>query len=146
MQQQMLPGTQPERSLSFTIVFDGGSRGNPGHGYGSFHISGPNGEIAHDQLDFAHLGNRVTNNQAEYRSLIGAFVKLETILGEQARAARVRVLGDSLLVINQLKGSWKVKNADLRPLYEEARSHLGRFAVVTLEWHDRSNSVRILGH
>lgn len=137
---------EPDDALPFTIVFDGGSLGNPGRGYGSYVILRNETEVHREQLTFDHIGLQITNNQAEYRTLIGALERLLDLRGPRARATAVHVLGDSLLVISQLRGQWKVKNADLRPLFEQARSLLSRFGRVDLQWHDRANSVRLLGH
>ncbi len=49
------------------LVFDGGSLGNPGKGYGSFHLADRDGYETIERLEF---GNNVTNNQAEYRTMI----------------------------------------------------------------------------
>lgn len=135
-----------EQPLAFTIVFDGGSLGNPGRGYGSFKIFGTTGEIAHEQLDYNHVSLKMTNNQAEYRTLISALEHLSAILGDRAGRAEVTVNGDSALVINQVQGKWKVRNADLQPLHEQSKNLLRRFGRVKLAWHARSNSVDVLGH
>lgn len=131
---------------SYEIVFDGGSLGNPGRGYGSYIVFGPDAEVEKKKLDYADHGNAVTNNQAEYLTLINALESLSGRLGADARAATVSIWGDSNLVVNQVMGSWKVKNAELAPLVERARSALSRFKAWTIRWHDRSHSVRYLGH
>ena len=146
MEQQQLRGMNELAPATYTIVFDGGALGNPGRGYGSFKITGPVGDVAFERLNFDHISLHVTNNQAEYRSLIGALELLLERLGPAASRSTVIVNGDSLLVINQLLGSWKVKNADLRPLYERAKSLLSKFGRTQLAWHGRANSVRLLGH
>jgi ribonuclease HI len=146
MKQQSLAGFQPTAADQFAIVFDGGSRGNPGRGYGSYKIYGPTGELAHEQLNYDHLGNQVTNNQAEYLTLIGALQRLALLLGERVGSSEVIVRGDSQLVINQLLGTWKVRNVDLQPLHRQAGDLLRRFGRRQLLWHDRANSVRVLGH
>ncbi len=128
----------------YEIVFDGGSLGNPGLGYGSYEITS-NGEVLH-RVERQEFGQGVTNNQAEYRSLIGALTWLRGYLGETASNARVAVNGDSQLVLNQLRGTWKVKNEGLRPFHAQASSLVRQFGDVTFTWHDRSNSVRRLGH
>lgn len=128
----------------FEIVFDGGSLGNPGLGYGSYEITS-NGEVLH-RVERQEFGDRVTNNQAEYRSLIGALTWLRGHLGDSAAGAKVVVNGDSQLVLNQLSKKWKVKNEGLRPLFVQASDLLQQFSRVELVWHDRSNSVRRLGH
>ncbi len=130
-------------STTFTIVFDGGALGNPGRGYGSFHISGPKGYVVHERRDYPGV---ITNNQAEYLTLIEALDRLVRQEGSSSRNTRLIVRGDSLLVINQLLGKWKVKNAGLRPLHRQAGMLLQKFGTRELIWHDRSNSVQILGH
>ena len=130
----------------YRLVFDGGSLGNPGHGYGSYHVTSPRGGTLHEELHFDDRGDQVTNNQAEYLTLIRALERLRDRLGERAREATVEIRGDSQLVINQLNGRWKVRNAELQPLHERARSLLAEFGDVDLRWHERANSVKILGH
>jgi ribonuclease HI len=146
MGHQQIPAMNDLAPATYTIVFDGGALGNPGRGYGSFKLTGPAGDIALERLNFDHIGLRVTNNQAEYRSLIGALELLLGLLGPAAANSTVVVYGDSLLVISQLKGQWKVKNEGLRPLFEQASGLLNQFRRTELSWHDRMNSVRLLGH
>lgn len=138
-QQSFMDATAP----AYEIVFDGGSLGNPGMGYGSYEITSRGAVVRHQRHDY---GDKVTNNQAEYRTLIEALKWLAVELGDSARTTSVLVNGDSLLVLNQLMGKWKVKNEGLRPYHREASDLVRRFAKVSLVWHDRSNSVRRLGH
>ncbi len=128
---------------TYEIVFDGGSLGNPGKGYGSFVIRFGDVEIARERVEFE---GRVTNNQAEYRTLIHALARLKADLGTDAASATVRIGGDSQLVINQVNGTWKVKNADLAPLRQQVVEGLRAFRQTTLAWHRRDRSVRELGH
>lgn len=130
----------------YTIVFDGGSLGNPGRGYGSYVVANADGVVNRAALSYDDRGSQVTNNQAEYWTLIAALQWLSETLDGRGPATPITVLGDSLLVINQLLGKWKVKNEGLRPLHAEARELLKRFGPTELRWHDRGNSVRILGH
>lgn len=128
---------------TYEIVFDGGSKGNPGIGYGSYQITQDGAIIAHNSLDY---GDNITNNQAEYMTLVNALMWLADDLGPDAASAAVVVHGDSQLVIRQVKGEWKIKNAGLRPLAMEVRKQMDRFAEVTLTWHPRAMSVSRLGH
>jgi ribonuclease HI len=130
----------------YTLIFDGGSLGNPGRGYGSFQATSDRGATIGDRFDFSPAGEAVTNNQAEYLALIGALERLKEVLGERANLTTVDVRGDSQLVVNQLLGRWKVNNPELKPLHERARSLLRGFGRTELHWHDRANSVRALGH
>jgi ribonuclease HI len=135
-----------DESPRYTLIFDGGSIGNPGRGYGSFQVTNARGATIGDRFDFSPAGESITNNQAEYLSLIGALERLEEVLGDRASRATVDVRGDSQLVINQLLGRWKVNNPELKPLHERARSLLKAFGRTELRWHDRANSVRALGN
>ncbi len=135
---------KPIPGAAFTVVFDGGSINNPGRGYGSYQIVDATGKIAAEaSLDY---GMGVSNNAAEYRSLIAALERVIALAGMDARAARVAVRGDSQLVIRQVKGEWKVNKEDLKPLHRRVRDLTAQLQHVDLQWHGRSNSVRILGH
>lgn len=131
----------------YTLTFDGGADPNPGKAYGSYHIRTRAGrERLESRLQF---GDRMTNNQAEYLALKNGLEDLiQTIekAGKQPENYSVEVFGDSSLVIKQLRGEWKVKDAKMLPLYEETLKLLRRFKRTSLNWHDRSNSVRLLGH
>jgi probable phosphoglycerate mutase len=96
---------------------DGGARGNPGPaGYGAV-VTTPGGKVL---AEVAEGIGWATNNVAEYQGVIAGLRR-----ARELGARRVRVRADSLLVVNQQKGLWKVKNADLRPLSDEA-ARLGR--------------------
>jgi ribonuclease HI len=130
-------------SADFTLVFDGGSLGNPGLGYGSYEIVTPDGSLATRQVEF---GNQMTNNQAEFRALIAGLEDLLRLLGESAATHSLAVRGDSQLVVRGLSGEWKVKHPGLRPLHEEASRLLQRFGKVELSWQPRRKSVEAFGH
>lgn len=127
----------------FTIVFDGGSLGNPGRGYGSYRIR--RGDGTWEPAVRLELGDRVTNNEAEYRSLLAALGEVERACGDP-KATRLEIRGDSLLVINHLNGTWRVRAGNLRPLFDRARAALWRFGGVHLVWQPRADSVELLGH
>lgn len=131
---------------SYTLMFDGGSRGNPGSMYGSFRIRTSAGsEVLRSRLTFG----RGTNNEAEYRALIAA---LEALLAELERSGqdpgqvRLEVRGDSLLVLGQLAGAWKAREPRMLSLRNQARELLSRFGQVRLRHQDRALSVAVLGH
>lgn len=142
-QQEALLKTTPPRSLAFEIVFDGGSLGNPGKGYGSYEIMSE-GEVY--RLSREEFQGTLTNNQAEYMTLLEALKWLSEHLGDDARKATVVVHGDSKLVVNQINGTWKVKNVRMIPLVEEAKKLFKQFGKCTIAWHPRAKSVEKLGH
>jgi ribonuclease HI len=135
----LTPTTAPD----WRIVFDGGSQGNPGRGYGSYRLQRAGGRWEEPvRLEF---GDRVTNNEAEYRSLIEALRDLAGRVGDPAEV-RVEVLGDSKLVLSQLAGRWKVRADNLRAPYSEAQRLARAFKTVRYTWHRRNESVALLGH
>jgi ribonuclease HI len=108
-----------------TVVHvDGGARGNPGPAATGVVIETPNGQVLYAGGETIGVA---TNNVAEYRALL-AGLRHARELG----ATEVDVLGDSALVVNQVNGTWKIKEAHLRPLREEAVRALQGFDRWTL--------------
>jgi len=96
-----------------TAHIDGGARGNPGpSGYGVV-IHDPSGSKVAELSEY--LGHH-TNNYAEYQGLL-AVLRYAVEHGIKA----LKVISDSELMVRQMKGIYKVKNPDLRKLYEEAQ-------------------------
>jgi probable phosphoglycerate mutase len=96
-----------------TAYFDGGARSNPGPaGYGVYIVDDQGNVLAelHGSLGIA------TNNIAEYRGLIAA---LQWAVDHGV--TEITVKGDSLLIIEQMRGNYKVKNEGLKPLHMQAR-------------------------
>jgi ribonuclease HI len=92
---------------------DGGSRGNPGPAAYGVVIRDPKGEIVGRLKKYI---GRMTNNVAEYYGLIAA---LDYVESQGIRALRIE--SDSELLVKQMKGLYKVRSAELAPLYERAR-------------------------
>ncbi len=130
-------------SQTWAVVFDGGSLGNPGHGYGSYRLRLDGGDWS-GIVRLEH-GNPITNNEAEYRTLVAALEDLLARTAEPATVA-VEILGDSKLVIEQLAGRWKVRAANLAADHLRARALLNQFGRVRLTWQPRARSVALLGH
>lgn len=137
------PVATPVPGFDHTVVFDGGAIGNPGKGYGSYQIVAAAGVVAERRMEY---GDRVTNNQAEYRTLIAALEDLRQRLGNAVGRTDVAIRGDSRLVVEQVCGRWKVKNAELQPLHRRVIELTRGFRQVDLAWHPRANSARVLGH
>ena len=131
----------------YVIVFDGGSRGNPGPGVGSYALTRRQDDKSNlVRLDF---GRVMTNNEAEYEALTAALQGLIERIEAAGRSAgdfAVEVRGDSALVVNQVKGTWKAKDDRMRLLRNQARELLRRFKGHRLVLQGREESVRVLGH
>jgi ribonuclease HI len=102
----------------YIAYVDGGSRGNPGTaGYGVA-ITDENGDSVVNLSVF--LGIR-TNNFAEYSGLLGA---LNYAVSHGYRD--LQIYADSELMVKQISGAYKVKSADLKPLFDQAREMISR--------------------
>jgi ribonuclease HI len=127
----------------YLLVFDGGSQGNPGVGYGSYALFEGGRPGRPERLSFP---GSLTNNEAEYQTLLAGLRDLLDRLGERASAASLEVRGDSALVLQQIQGNWKAKDERMRSLRDEARVLLRRFGRWRMVQQPREDSVRVLGH
>ncbi len=104
---------------------DGGARGNPGPaGYG-VRIEHPDGTLVDE---FGQSIGVATNNVAEYRGLLAA---LEYAAARGCSTVTIR--SDSLLLVKQMQGEYRVKHPGLQPLYQAARALVSRFKHVRFE-------------
>jgi ribonuclease HI len=102
-----------------TVHVDGGARGNPGPAAAAAVITDGDGAVLDEAMEV--LGTQ-TNNVAEYRGLL-----LGARRARDLGATEVDFVNDSELIARQLTGEYKVKNAALRPLHEEAMAELEGF-------------------
>ena len=108
-----------------TAFFDGGARSNPGPaGYGVY-IVDDQGTV---QAELAGSLGVATNNIAEYNGLIAA---LQWAVDHDLDTITVK--GDSLLIIEQMRGNYKVKNEGLKPLHMRARMLVMQIGNVRFE-------------
>lgn len=98
------------------INVDGGSRGNPGPAGIAAVATDPSGEVLAER---AETIGTATNNVAEYRALL-----LGIALARELGADDVEFVGDSMLIVEQVRGKWKVKQEHLRPLHTKVRDEL----------------------
>ena len=129
------------------LTFDGGALKKAGEGfgkgYGSYNIR-INGE---NEPIFSKLketyGYELSNNQAEYMSLIKGIKKVIKLYGEDIK---LQIKGDSQLVINHINGNYKVKSPNMIPLYRETMALLSSLTEYDVEFWRRINSEREFGH
>lgn len=105
------------------LYSDGGSRGNPGPSASGYVLLDMEDNILFKSGVYLGI---TTNNQAEYQSL-----KFGLEEAKKLGAREVAVHMDSLLVINQMKGIFKVKNRDLWPIHQSIKELAAQFAKVT---------------
>jgi ribonuclease HI/probable phosphoglycerate mutase len=114
--QQVSPA--PQKGESCILYTDGASRGNPGEaGAGVVLLASDRRPLANRAI---YLG-QCTNNVAEYRALLAG---LELAL--QHGCERLNIFLDSELIVRQISGQYKVKNAHLQPLHLQAKDLLQR--------------------
>jgi ribonuclease HI len=117
---------------TLTLEFDGGSRGNPGPaGIGCVVRTGDGTPL----LTLGRYIGKATNNVAEYSALI-------TVMREAQRlgARRIKIRGDSELVVRQMTGQYRVKHPDLIPLYREAKELFDSFDAASIEHNYRNKN------
>jgi ribonuclease HI len=110
--------------LKVVVHVDGGSRGNPGPAAAGAVISTPDGDVIDEAMEVI---GRATNNVAEYRGVL-----LGLRRARELGATEVEVVNDSELVAKQINGQYKVKHADMRPLYVDAMQALREFDAWTV--------------
>lgn len=108
---------QPPADCLFAHI-DGAARGNPGPAAYGVVFRNPDNKVL---ASFGRTIGEATNNVAEYHGLLAA---LEYAHERGFRA--VKVFSDSELLVRQLRGEYKVKSPDLKPLYEHARAFVGK--------------------
>ncbi|MPY97828.1 MAG: bifunctional RNase H/acid phosphatase [Actinophytocola sp.] len=115
------------------VEADGGSRGNPGPaGYGALVKDADTGELLAERKGGLGIA---TNNVAEYTGLVEG---LRAAIELDASSADVRL--DSKLVVEQMSGRWKIKNAALQPLARQARDLALQLDRVSYTWIPRAQN------
>ncbi|MBV8244741.1 MAG: ribonuclease HI family protein [Candidatus Eremiobacteraeota bacterium] len=104
---------------------DGGSRGNPGHAASGAVIVDAGGKVLREVGRYLGIA---TNNVAEWTAVVDG-LRAARELGIDALAVRL----DSELVVKQLTGEYRVKHANLQPLYAQAKKLLREFSHVDLK-------------
>ena len=126
----------PRRQVAEVLIYcDGGSRGNPGPSAIGAVVFDPSTDPPEVLAEVSEYIGVTTNNVAEYKALIAG---LEAAAPFGAR--RVLVRADSKLVIEQVKGTWKVKQPHLVPLRAEAQRLIKGFAESDLRHVPRAQN------
>ncbi len=105
-------------SQSVIAHVDGAARGNPGPAAVAYTLAIP----GKSPLEKAETIGTATNNVAEYRALIFMLKG-----AKEAGVKRLDVRSDSELMVKQINGEYRVKNADLKPLFDEAKDLIAHF-------------------
>ncbi|MBY0110898.1 ribonuclease HI family protein [Patescibacteria group bacterium] len=112
--------------MKYIVYADGGARGNPGPAGAGAIVRNETGDTVLTVSEF--LGH-TTNNVAEYTAVLRALQGIRDIAGSES--AEVLVNMDSELVVKQMKGEYKIKHPNLKPLAEEVKKLLPHYAHVS---------------
>jgi len=125
-----------KREVEQAIIHtDGASKGNPGPAAAGVVFTTPQGEVVHEIAQ--RLGDRLTNNVAEYAALIVALRA-----ASEAGVKDVSIRSDSQLMVYQLTGVYRIKDARMAELAEEAKTLLKTFRRTKLTAVPRENNKR----
>ena len=126
-----------KKALIFT---DGGADPNPGPGAIGVVIQDRQGETI---ATISKAVGRVTNNQAEYMAVIAALEKAVSLGFDE-----VEMRADSELIVRQINGRYRVRNADLKPLFQkvvELKGRLKSFSIIHIPRNMNKEADRLAG-
>ena len=125
--------------MKYTIFCDGGSLHNQTAEKRDAYLSYKVNDTIYREKDLGKL----TNNEAEYRSLISS---LKFLLKNNLQNNEVIIHMDSALVVNQVNGSWKIKSPSLIKLNRVSKELAKKFPKLVLQWIDNLKMKQVLGH
>ena len=121
-----------------TLHFDGSCEPqNPGGNMGFGVLIKLNGKIIFENTGFAPASPRNTNNVAEYQALVNG---LQWLLDNAFSSDQIEVMGDSMLVINQMKKVWRAKGGFYFPTYQKACALRDQFDNISFRWIPRDQN------
>lgn len=123
-----------QAGAALVVYVDGGARGNPGPAAAGVVVEADDGTVL---FEGGYFLGRATNNVAEYRALLAGLVR-----AAELRGRRLEVRSDSELLVRQMRGEYRVKNARLRELFEQANELCRTFADVRFEHVPRERNRR----
>lgn len=119
--------------MKVVVNVDGGARGNPGPAAIAAVVQEPGGGLLEERGE--RIG-RATNNVAEYKALLLG-IEMASALG----ASELELVGDSELIVKQVKGEYKVKDATMRELHAEVKKALRGFGSWSIRHVRREHNV-----
>ncbi len=121
-----------KREKYFILASDGASKGNPGKASGGFLIVSPEGDIILEKGFY--IGERFTNNDAEYIALLYGIVE-----ALRMGIKKIKIVSDSQVVLRQIKGEYKIRKPFHKLLHIEVMKRIVKFDSVRIEEVKREN-------
>jgi ribonuclease HI len=118
--------------VEWHIYIDGASSCNPGHAGAGFVVYDEQGKEV--WKDSAYLGE-MTNNMAEYEAMVRALLK-----ASKSNVKNVSIYSDSLLVVNQILGTYKIKNMTLQRYAEQVKNLIRTFDHFAVQYIPREKN------
>jgi ribonuclease HI len=120
--------------VKLVVNVDGGARGNPGPAAIGAVARTPEGEVVAERSETIGVA---TNNVAEYKALLAGIE-----LAAEHGASELELVGDSELIVKQVRGEYRVKDAGLKPLHAEVMAALSGFDAWTIRHVRREENKR----
>ncbi len=135
--------------IILNVYFDGGTyKNNPGDGYGSFEIWDGEDNLIEKKYRI-QFGKNITNNQAEYLSLIESLKEIIKIAENNINLLnkiKLNIFSDSKLVVMQVSKKWRAKHEKTVILLNKTKQLLKPFKRCNIYWQNRENNVARFGH
>lgn len=119
--------------MNATLYTDGGARGNPGPAGIGYVITPKEGEV----ISHGEYIGETTNNQAEYQALVAGLKK-----AKEVGITHLECFLDSELVVKQVRGQYRVKNEELKPLCEQVLSLAKDFTQISFDHIPRGKNAK----
>jgi mutator protein MutT len=124
IQTELITETPKNTTISHLVAYtDGGSRGNPGPSASGYVLMNEDEEVLEEGGEYLGI---TTNNQAEYQA-----VKLALENAKKYQPKEISFFIDSLLVVNQMNGVFKIKSKELWPIHEAIKQLAKQYQKVT---------------
>ena len=128
------------------IYTDGGARGNPGPAAVGVVICDETGKTLKEYSEY--LGERQTNNEAEYQAVILALKKAKALYGkEKIKSVEIEIRSDSELLVKQINGQYKVAEPRMQALFMEVwnlKVELGHIRFITIPREQNKEADRLV--
>jgi ribonuclease HI len=126
-------------SNRLVVHVDGGARGNPGPAAIAAVLADPDGTVLDERSETI---GRATNNVAEYRALMLGIDRAAAL-----RARELELIGDSELIVRQVRGEYRVKDPALRELHAQVKAALAgfdRWSIRNVPREDNAHADRLV--